>query len=348
MKIRIFVGSGGVGKTSVAAASGLQMALAGGRWLVITIDPAARLKTALGMGTGGEQRRVPLEKYEARGELWVAQLDVQRALEQMVRRLARPDRVETILNNRIYHALGSLAGMQELMAIETIGQALANGFDGIMVDTAPSRHALEFLDKPEYLVKLVSAPMTKLVGRTYGWWERSPLGQIGRKGLDLYGQVEKMVGSQLLRDVLEFFSEFQGVAEGYAKSAEKTLGVLRGANAEGVTVVTSPLKARGDAAWFLSELQKRKFRIDRMVINRVWPELKVTAEPDADPEAHEFVAWYQGVSAAHQNAVEAARREFAAKIPHVQALPELPADVDGIAALSQIADNLAEWRRAAP
>jgi anion-transporting ArsA/GET3 family ATPase len=347
VKVRIFLGTGGVGKTSVAAASGLQLALAGGRWLVITIDPAARLKTALGMGTGGEHRRVPLDEYGAKGELWVAQLDVQRGLEQMVRRLAKPDDVDAILNNRIYHALESLAGMQELMAVETIGKALTRDFDGIMVDTAPSRHALEFLDKPEYLVRLVSAPMTKLVGRTYGWWKNSPLGMIGRKGLDLYGQIEKIVGGELLSDVLEFFSVFQAVAEGYARDAEKTLGILRGPDAGGVTIVTSPLKARGDAGWFLAELQKRKFRVDRMVINRVWPKLSVSAQPDADESARAFVDWYHSVSAAHADAVETARREFSARIPRIEMLPELPADVDGIAALVRIAASLPELREAA-
>ena len=346
MKIRIFLGTGGVGKTSVAAASGLRAALEGGRCLVLTIDPAARLKTALGMAMDGQARRVPLDAYEAspkntpKGELWAAQLDMKTALDQMVRRLAKPAQVELVLNHRIYQALGEMAGMQELMAVERIGQALEPGFDSIMVDTAPSRHALEFLDKPEYLVDLVSAPMVKLIGRTYQLWERSPLARLSRMGMDLYGQVEKLVGVQLTRDVLDFFSAFQGVAEGYAKEAEKTIAVLRDPQTTSFTLVSTPFKARADAAWFPEELKKRKFAVERLVVNRIWPGLQVEAESGASEEARDLVAWYHGVSAAHARAVEAVRSEYAAKIPHLVTLMELSNDVDGIAALYRISQSL--------
>jgi anion-transporting ArsA/GET3 family ATPase len=262
------------------------------------------------------------------------------ALDQMVRRLAKPDRVELVLNHRIYKALGEMAGMQELMAMEQIGQALGLGFDSIMVDTAPSRHALEFLDKPKYLVDLVSAPMVKLIGRTYRLWERSPLARLSRMGMDLYGQVEALVGGQLTRDVLEFFSAFQGVAEGYAKHAEKTLAVLRDPAITGFTLVSTPFKARADAAWFPAELAKRKFAVERLVVNRVWPALEVQAAVGADEEASELVAWYHRVSAAHAGAVDAVRKEVAGKIPDLMTLRELSTDIDGVAALYLISQAL--------
>lgn len=340
MKLHVFVGTGGVGKTSVAAASALLAAIDGSRCLVLTVDPAARLKTALGMDTSGGQRRVPLDSYTPKGELWAAQLDVKTALEQMVRRMAKPEHLNVVLNHRLYHALGSLAGMQELMAIEQIGHSLRQDFDIIIVDTAPSRHALDFFDKPEYLVKLVSAPMVKLVGRTYHWWERSMMGKLGRIGLDLYGQVEKLVGAQLTRDVLEFFSAFQDVAEGYAREAEKTITVLRDPKTTGFTLVSTPLKARADTAWFLGELQKRRFGVERLVVNRVWPQLKVVAEPGADEEAHALVNWYHGVSAAHAKSTEAVRREYASKIPRLLTLPEMSNDVDGMPALYRMTQAL--------
>jgi anion-transporting ArsA/GET3 family ATPase len=343
LKVRIFAGTGGVGKTSVSAAAGIRTAMEGGRCLVLTIDPAARLKTALGMDTSGEQRRVPLDSCSRGGELWAAQIDVKAALEQMVRRLAKPENLNAILANRLYQALGSMAGMQELMAIERIGQALGHGFDSIIVDTAPSRHALEFLDKPEYLARLLSAPLVKLAGRTYQWWAKSAMAKLGRVGLDLYGHIERLVGAQLTRDALEFFSVFQGVAESYAREAEKTLAVLRDPEATGFTLVSTPFKARADAAWFLDELQKRKFTIELLVINRVWPELRAPLEAaaeDEEGEAQALLNWYRDVSLAHARATEAVRQEFRSKIPRLLTLRELSTDVDGIHALHEIANAL--------
>jgi anion-transporting ArsA/GET3 family ATPase len=336
MKIRIFVGSGGVGKTSVAAATGLKSAIAGARCLVLTIDPAARLKTALSMGTAGEHRRVPLEGIEASGELWVVQLDTAASLEQLARRFATADQLKLILPNPIFHALGSLAGMQELMAIEVIGQAVRQKYDCVIVDTAPSRHALEFLDKPEFFVRLVTTPLVKLVGRTYNWWEKTGVSRLGRMGLDLYRQVEKLAGAQLTRDVLEFFSAFQGVAEGYARDTGKTLAALRDPKVTAFTIVSSPFKARADAAWFWQELHTRKFAVERLVVNRIWPELQL----QQTGEAQALIEWYGGVSGAHRKAWDAVQRDFSAKIQRLLALPELPTDVDGLPALHRIAERL--------
>src|SRR4051812_32681949 len=124
MSIQVFLGTGGVGKTSVAAASALQAALAGGRCMVLTIDPAMRLRTALGMDSHGLEQRVPLESG-AQGELWAAILDVRASLDRAVLRYGDPEEVKTILAHPIYQMLAdSLAGMQELMAIERIHQGL--------------------------------------------------------------------------------------------------------------------------------------------------------------------------------------------------------------------------------
>jgi anion-transporting ArsA/GET3 family ATPase len=341
MKIRIFVGTGGVGKTSVAAASGLKAAIEGSRCLVLTIDPATRLKTALGIGTAGGAQKVPVEPFAAKGELWAAQLDVKERLDHMVRRHARADKLRIILQHPIYQAVGRLVGMQELMAIERIGEALAEGYDEVIVDTAPSRHALEFLDKPEYFVQLVGSPIVRLVGRTYHWWEKSSLARLGRFGFELYSQIEKLVGVELARDVLEFFSAFQGVAEAYAKESAATLERLHDSRTTSFTIVTSPFKASRDAGFFWEELQKRKFSVEGLVVNRVWPELAVSARPGATSEAEALVTWYRNVSAAHRQAWEHIAAEYSSKIRRLLPLRELPTDIDGLPALHQIAQALA-------
>ena len=150
MRIQVFVGTGGVGKTSVAAACALRAAIDGEKCLVLTIDPARRLRTALGITGNGFQEQLPLESFQARGELWAAQLDVAQSLTRSVQQNAPPKQAAAVLAHPIYHILiESLAGMQELMAVERMDQALDDGFEALFVDTAPSRHALEFVDKPE-------------------------------------------------------------------------------------------------------------------------------------------------------------------------------------------------------
>lgn len=340
MKVRIFAGTGGVGKTSIAAASALRAALDGARCLVLTIDPAGRLKTALGMSTAGRQNRVELEDCSAGGELWSAQLDVSMALEEMVRRTAKPEYVDFLLRHPLYNALRSLAGMQELMAIERIDRALKENFDHVVVDTAPSRHALDFLDKPEYLAKLVSAPLVKLAGRTWKWWKDSPLGRAGSAGMEIYVQIEKLVGAKLTHDVLEFFEVFQRVAETYARDAKKTIGYLRDPKITAFTIVSSPFKARADAGWFFDELRSRRFAVDTLIVNRVWPPFRISMKPDATEEARQFLSWYLETSAAQQRATERVRDEFGSKIPRFMTLRELSSDIDGLPALRQIAELL--------
>jgi anion-transporting ArsA/GET3 family ATPase len=163
MKIIVYLGTGGVGKTSVAAATALAQARAGLKTLVLTIDPAWRLRSALRLQEGSLEQRVELAP-PAPAELWAALLDVRATLDDAVRLYAPAARIDRILTHPIYATIAdSLAGMQELMAVERIDQLGRRGFDNIVVDTAPSRHALEFLDKPMFFAQLVSSPWVKLV-----------------------------------------------------------------------------------------------------------------------------------------------------------------------------------------
>src|ERR1700728_477255 len=157
MKIRIFVGTGGVGKTSVTAASALGSAMGGKKSLVLTIDPALRLRTALGMDGAAPQQRINLESVSSKGELWAALLDVPSTMDRMVRTDVGKAEAEAITAHPIYRLmLTSLAGMDELVAVDRIAHAVADAFETLFIDTAPSRHAFEFLDKPEFFEQLVS------------------------------------------------------------------------------------------------------------------------------------------------------------------------------------------------
>jgi arsenite-transporting ATPase len=338
MKIIVYLGTGGVGKTSVAAATALAEARAGTRSLVLTIDPALRLRTTLHLRTGVLEQNVPLDP-PAKGELWAALLDVRATLDEAVRLYGKSSTADRILNHPIYATIAdSLAGMQELMAVERIDQLARRGFEHIVVDTAPSRHALEFLDKPMFFSELVGSGWVKIVGRTYKFVAGTGMMTLGRKTLDLYARAEAILGTNLVRQVLDFYSLFVSIAEGYAERAEKTVALLKDPAVTEFRVVTTPQKALRDARFFHEALGSRKFPIGALYVNRVWG-----LEPGPEfPEglARRVMDWYKSVRASHVAAVEAVTAEYSAAIPRIAWLPELERDVDGLSALERIAQSL--------
>jgi anion-transporting ArsA/GET3 family ATPase len=300
VKIQIFLGTGGVGKTSVAAATALKTALEGSKCLVLTIDPALRLRTALNLDPNIPEQRVSLGSLAGKGELWAGLLDVRATLDRSVLMYGEPGQAETILKHPVYQILiASLAGMQELMAIERIDQAIKDGFENLFIDTAPSRHAFEFLDKPELFAQLVSIPVVQLVGRTYKWFERSPLSGFGRKTMDLYRRIEQILGATLVRQVLDFYSVFRTIAEGYGDRAVRTSALFRDPRVTTFTIVTTPFKAKRDGEYFSSELRKRNFSVAGMVVNRIWPQARAELQGGSSPLARNLLTWYRSVSTAH-------------------------------------------------
>jgi len=340
VRIRIFVGTGGVGKTSVTAASALRAALDGKKSLVLTIDPALRLRSALGLTGTALEQRVELESIEAKGELWAALLDVPSAMNRMVEAHVSRDKAREITGHPVYRLmLTSLAGMNELLAVERIGQAMADGFEDLFIDTAPSRHAFEFLDKPEFFVQLVSFPLIKLIGRTFGLFRKGGAPTSSKDG-DIFGKVEQLIGAALTGQILEFFSIFQPVAEGYASSARDTIAVLRDAGSTAFTIVSSPARARQDGNYFFTELTKRGYSVEQLIVNRLWPEWEMKPAPGASEATRELVRWYEDVCAAQRAGRDKATAAWHGKGPRVIDLPELARNVDGIAALARIAEDL--------
>src|SRR5262249_21162564 len=152
---------------------------------------------------GPLEQRVDLNP-PASGSLWAALLDVRATLDDAVRMYAKAEMVEPILNHPIYKTIAdSLAGMQELMAVERISQLSLRGFDHIVIDTAPSRHGLEFLDKPMFFADLVASPWVKLVGRTYKFVAATGMMTLSRRVVEMYAKVESILGANLVRQVLD-------------------------------------------------------------------------------------------------------------------------------------------------
>jgi anion-transporting ArsA/GET3 family ATPase len=335
MRILIYLGTGGVGKTSVSAATALLHARQGLKSLVITTDPARRLRTALRMHEGNLTEKVELDPA-AKGELWAEMLDVRATLDEAVHTNSPPDVAERILAHPIYATIGSsLAGMQELMAIERLHQLMKRGYEDIVIDTAPSRHALEFLDKPASFTDLADSHWVRLVGRTYKLVERTGMLSLGHKTVDLYKRVENILGANMVQQVLDFYSLFLSNAEGYARRAEKTLKLLRDPAVTEFRVVTTPQKAVRDAAYFQKELSARSISPGAFYVNRVWQAQPGVERPDG--LAGELLEWYDSIRTSHQKAIDELKKTYQGR---VTVLPELARDVEGLEALELIARKL--------
>jgi anion-transporting ArsA/GET3 family ATPase len=337
MRITVYFGTGGVGKTSVAAATALARARSGLKSMVITTDPALRLRTALRLHDGKLEQQV-FRDQSSGGELWAALLDVRATLEESVRANARKNDADRILQHPIYASLAdSLSGMQELMAVERIDQLRRRGFDQMVVDTAPSRHALEILDKPVIFADFAGSPWVKLIGRTYKLVESTGMLALGRKTLDLYARVEAMLGATLVRQVLDFYALFLPVAEGYADRAVKTVAMLRNPSITEFRVVSSPQKAFRDVGFYQEALRQRGFQLSEALINRVWT--PGPSRPAAPGLCREVVEWYRDVQQDQQQRIAKVREEFSRAGLRIRLLHELDRDVDGLEALELLASQ---------
>ncbi|MFD9329066.1 ArsA family ATPase [Streptomyces sp. NPDC060065] len=271
-KTRIVVccGSGGVGKTTTAAALGLRAAERGRKVVVLTIDPARRLAQSMGIDSlDNTPRRV--KGVEGDGELHAMMLDMKRTFDEIVEAHADRERAAAILNNPFYQSLSAgFAGTQEYMAMEKLGQLRAREeWDLIVVDTPPSRSALDFLDAPKRLgsfldgrlIRLLTAP-AKLGGRA------------GMKFLNvgmslMTGTLGKLLGGQLLKDVQTFVSAMDTTFGGFRTRADATYKLLQAPGTAFLVVAAPERDALREAAYFVERLAAEDMPFAGLVLNRV-------------------------------------------------------------------------------
>ena len=228
----ICAGSGGVGKTTTAAALALGMATRGLRVCVLTIDPAKRLADSLGLEElGNEATRVDpalLESngVECKGELWAMMLDAKQTFDQLIARHAEDEEArERVLDNAIYQQISSaLAGSQEYMAMEKLFELHSEGrFDLLVLDTPPSRNALDFLDAPERLTQFIEGRSLQLFIKPTGFAARV----AGRGAGVVLSILKRILGFDLLADLSEFFTAFSGMIDGFQDRAHRVNALLR-------------------------------------------------------------------------------------------------------------------------
>lgn len=277
-RILVCVGSGGVGKTTTAAALALEAARRGRRTLVLTIDPAKRLASSLGLASLGHQvQRVPEEALEGAGprleggELHAMMLDQKLAFDEVVQRHASdPAAVQRILANPVYAQIsGSLAGAQEYAALAKLHEFDQSGeWDTIVVDTPPTAHALDFLDAPQKLSAAIDSPaiewFRRLRGGASGGWS-----VVGRTGSYVLKRLAKFVGSQFLEDLGVFFTEFNDILGGFRQRAEETFGLLRQDKVGFVLVCSPEAMAVREALFFHQRLIGSSMPFSGFVVNKV-------------------------------------------------------------------------------
>ncbi|MDT0330956.1 ArsA family ATPase [Nocardiopsis lambiniae] len=269
-RIVVCCGAGGVGKTTTAAALGLRAAERGRRTVVITVDPARRLAQSMGLASLDDTPRpVPLPEG-ATGSMHAMMLDMKRTFDQVVEEHADPERARQILANPFYQTLStSFSGTQEYMAMEKLGQLRQSGeWDLIVVDTPPSRSALDFLDAPKRLgrfldgrlVRFLSAPAPSGAFRLLG------------AGVGLVTSIlGKVLGTQLLNDLRAFVTAFDTVFGGFQERAERTYRLLQAPGTAFVVVAAPEADALREASYFMRRLATDAMPLAGLVINRTHP-----------------------------------------------------------------------------
>jgi anion-transporting ArsA/GET3 family ATPase len=265
-EICVCAGSGGVGKTTVSAAVALGMAARGKKVAVLTIDPARRLANSLGLPElGNEEHRV---EVDVEGELWAMMLDAKRTFDELVEWHA-PDAEtrDAVLQNRIYQELSSaVAGSQEYMAMEKLHELHQEGrYDLLVLDTPPTRNALDFLDAPRRLSAFIDSRALKLF-TTPG---RIGLRVLGRGTGVVFSVMQRATGVDLLQDLSEFFRSFGDMAQGFRERAERVNALLADSRT-GFLLVTSPQQdAVEEAAFFHHRLLDAGLPFSGAIVNRM-------------------------------------------------------------------------------
>jgi anion-transporting ArsA/GET3 family ATPase len=265
-QIVICAGAGGVGKTSTAAAIALGMAERGLKVAVVTIDPARRLANSLGLPElGNEERRVELD---CDGELWAMMLDPKRTFDDLIEKHAPDERTrDSVLSNRIYQELSNaVAGSQEYMAMEKLYELYQEErYDLLVLDTPPTRNALDFLDAPERLSRFVDSRSLQLFMRP----GRLGLKVFGRGTGMLFSVLKKVTGVDLLQDLSDFFQSFGDMAEGFRERAARVNELLSDRRTT-FLLITSPRRdAVDEAVFFYRRLREREMPFGGAIVNRM-------------------------------------------------------------------------------
>ncbi len=273
-RVCICAGSGGVGKTTTSAAIAMGMAARGLRVVVVTIDPARRLANSLGLKTlGNEPRLVAPERFaaeglEMRGELWAMMLDAKRTFDELIERLSPDERSrDDVLDNRIYQELSNaVAGSQEFTAIAKLYELDQDGdYDLLVLDTPPSRNALDFLDAPDRLTQFFEGRALQVFLRPTGFATRI----VGAGTGVVFSVLKRVTGVDLLQDLSVFFRALGGMIDGFRERAEQVGRLLEDPGTTFLLITSPEREPIEEAIFFRRKLKAARMPFGGVIVNRV-------------------------------------------------------------------------------
>ncbi len=343
--IIVCCGSGGVGKTTTAAAFALEAARLGRRACVVTIDPARRLANSLGLDA--LTNRPTRIEGPWPGELHALMLDPKGTFDDLIQRYSdSPQQAEDIKVNRIYKNLtGTLSGTQEYMAMEKLYELVEEGgFDLVVVDTPPSRNALDFLDAPRRLTHFLENRLFQALMKP----TRAGLKFMGVAAQALLRTIAKVAGADIVRDAVTFFQAFEGMEEGFRTRAVRVRELLVQESTSFVLVASPRPDSVDEAVHFAGKLIESEMSVTALVVNRVQPrfveDARLAALPSATGQGNtleQLVDNLKGYTAASDREEEAFADLVAQVAPApVYRVPLLNGDVHDLEGLGTIADLL--------
>jgi anion-transporting ArsA/GET3 family ATPase len=281
-EVIVCAGAGGVGKTTIAAAIGLRAAIDGKKTAVLTIDPAKRLASSLGLkDLSNEPTKVNKRKFtsagiEPKGELWAMMLDTKTTFDQVVMQYApTPEQAERIIANRFYRNIsGTLSGTQEYMAMEKLYELYGDGkYDLIVIDTPPTRNALDFLDAPRRMTDFFESRILRWFLLPYMKAGGGVMRVANVAAVTFLRVVKRIVGAEVLEDTAEFFRNLEGMYDGFKQRARDVAALLK-SNVTSFVVVTSPYEdSVTEATYFAARLDESDLPFGALVVNRVHPKI---------------------------------------------------------------------------
>jgi len=269
-RIIVCCGSGGVGKTTAAAALGLRAAERGRHVVVLTVDPARRLAQSMGLTYLDNIPRPVDVDFSSGGSLHAMMLDMKRTFDEIVEAHADPDRAAQILANPFYQSLSSsFAGTQEYMAMEKLGQLhRTDQWDLIVVDTPPSRSALDFLDAPQRLGRFLDGKLIRLL--TAPASSRRSYMKVLNAGFSLVtSTLTKVLGAQVLKDMQTFVTAFDTMFGGFRERADSTYQLLQTPGTSFIVVAAPEPDALREASYFVERLAGERMPLAGLILNRV-------------------------------------------------------------------------------
>ena len=344
-RIVVCAGSGGVGKTTTAAALAMGMAERGLKVAVVTIDPAKRLADSLGLEElGNEPRLVDPQRFsehgvEIEGELWALMLDSKRTFDALIERLAPdPATAQEVLSNRIYQQLSnSVAGSQEFTAIAKLYELDQYGdYDLLVLDTPPSRNALDFLDAPGRLTRFFQ-------GRAIHMFLR-PAGILGRGSSLVFSLLRRVTGVDLLRDLSVFFRSLGGMIDGFTERARR-VGLLLSDPGTTFLIVTAPRHDPvEEAIFFHRKLRDADMPFGGLVVNRLHRppagDGALPADLDEDLAKRVEAAAHELAALAERDAANVEHLRTTLGDPPTIVVPELDGDVHDVEGLALVRGHL--------